>query len=53
MKIDGNKFMKWLHKTREKESRRLKRLGRTNKRIKDSQTVSEIIKQYGIPIVKV
>lgn len=53
MKIDGNKFMKWLHKIREEEGREAKRIGIENKRKRDLEIAREVLKRYRIPIVKI
>lgn len=49
MKIDGDKFMKWLHKIREEA----KRQGADYKRNRELEISRAIVKKYRIPIVKV
>lgn len=49
MKIDGNRFMRWLHKMREQETKKVMEDKRTN----ESTLVKEIIKKYRIPVVRV
>lgn len=51
MKVDGNKFMEWLHKIREEDTREKKRIGFAAKRIKNEMIADVITKKYNIPIV--
>lgn len=53
MKIDGNKFMKWLHVMREKESKEANRIGKGLKYNRDLEISRELAKRYRIPIIKV
>lgn len=53
MKIDGDKFMKWLHKIREEKTIESKKIGIAERHRREAKVVEEILSKYKIPVVRV